>query len=95
MLLAAIRTKDADVVQRFIFLNGRRWDVHFKHLSLPQIISGTRKTHPKIRDVAGYSSDVVEVFVLLGCYAAFLLPTKAALTLKQLVSKILQQFCNI
>ena len=88
-------------VRRFILVNERRWDVYFKQLSLPQIISGSRKTNPKICDVAGYSSDIVEVFVLLDCYAAFLLRTEAALPLTQLVFKIslfnliLQQSCNI
>jgi len=88
-------------VRRFILVNEQRWGVYFKHLSLPHIIPGTRKTLPKICDAAGYSRDVVGVFVLLDCYAAFLLRTKAALPLTQLVLKIslfnliLQQFCNI
>lgn len=89
------------LVRRFVLLNGQRWDVYFKQLSLPQIISSARKITPKICNVGGYSSDVVEVFVLLGCYAVFLLPTKAALPLTQLVFKIslfnliMQKSCNI
>lgn len=89
------------LVRRFVLVNEQRWDVYFTQFSLPQIISGTQKTNSKICDVAGHSSDVVEVFVLLNCYAAFLLRTKAALPLTQLVFKISlfnlipQQSCNI
>lgn len=89
------------LVRRFILLNGQRREIYFGPLSLLQIISSTRKINPKTCDAAGYSSDVVEVFVLLGCYTVFLQPTKAALPPTQLVFKIslfnliLKKSCNI